>query len=58
MAGNVFTTPLRELWWSPEVQARREPPFREGCEVGCYNHSLYEFTASTGKSHRVVRPVD
>lgn len=55
VAGNVFERPLRELWWSPEVQARREHLYRQGCEVGCYNHSLYEFTASTGESHRVRR---
>jgi MoaA/NifB/PqqE/SkfB family radical SAM enzyme len=53
--GNVFERPLRELWRSPEVQARREALYGRGCEVGCYNHSLYEFTASTGESHRVGR---
>jgi MoaA/NifB/PqqE/SkfB family radical SAM enzyme len=52
-AGNVFKTPLSELWTSPAVQARRERMFGSGCEAGCYNHSLYEFTASTGLSHRV-----
>lgn len=53
--GNVFETPLRELWRSPEVQAHRTRLYREGCEAGCYNHSLYEFTVSTGESHRVGR---
>lgn len=53
VAGNVFQTPLSELWASPEVQARREKMYSQGCSVGCYNHSLYEFGASTGLSHRV-----
>ena len=52
--GNVFQRPLRELWRSPEVQSFRERMFRDGCAAGCYNHSLYEFTASTGLSHRVA----
>ncbi len=54
-AGNVFQTPLTTLWRSPDVQARRERLFHEGCTVGCYNHSLYEFGVSTGLSHRVTR---
>lgn len=53
--GNVFETPLPELWRSPAVQAHREHLYREGCEAGCYNHSLYEFGVSTGESHRVGR---
>jgi MoaA/NifB/PqqE/SkfB family radical SAM enzyme/glycosyltransferase involved in cell wall biosynthesis len=53
VAGNVFARPLDGLWRSPEVQARRERLFHAGCTAGCYNHSLYEFTASTGLSHRV-----
>lgn len=52
-AGNVFETPLPTLWASPAVQAARERLFRAGCAAGCYNHSLYEFTDSTGLSHRV-----
>lgn len=51
--GNVFETPLTELWRSPRVQAFRETMFRDGCRAGCYNHSLYEFTASTGLPHVV-----
>lgn len=51
--GNVFTTPLRELWTRPDVQAARETLWRAGCTAGCYNHSLYELTQSTGRSHRV-----
>lgn len=46
--GNVFDTPLDELWRSPGVQAFRESMFHEGCRAGCFNHSLYEFTDSTG----------
>jgi MoaA/NifB/PqqE/SkfB family radical SAM enzyme len=52
--GNVFETPLSTLWRSPEVQARRESLFAEGCTVGCFNHSLYEFTRSTGLGFRVT----
>lgn len=51
--GNVFERPLRELWWSPEVQGFREGMFTQGCDVGCFNHSLYEFSTSTGLSFRV-----
>ncbi|MFN7146446.1 MAG: radical SAM protein, partial [Myxococcota bacterium] len=53
--GNVFERPLTELWYAPEVQAHREGLFRAGCTAGCYNHSLYEFVVSTGKTHRVER---
>jgi MoaA/NifB/PqqE/SkfB family radical SAM enzyme len=51
--GNVFQRPLTELWYAPEVQAHREGLYRDGCAAGCYNHSLYEFVASTGRTHRV-----
>jgi MoaA/NifB/PqqE/SkfB family radical SAM enzyme len=51
--GNVFKTPLSTLWHSKSIQAFREHLYRDGCAVGCYNHSLYEFTASTGESHQV-----
>ena len=51
--GNVFDTPLRELWTHPDVQAARERLFHDGCVAGCFNHSLYEFTDSTGLSFRV-----
>lgn len=53
VAGNVFERPLSELWRSPAVQRRREALWGEGCNAGCYNHSLYELVASTGESHRV-----
>jgi MoaA/NifB/PqqE/SkfB family radical SAM enzyme len=53
--GNVFQTPLSQLWYSPEVQQAREHLYRDGCTAGCYNHSLYEFVVSTGASHRVHR---
>jgi len=52
-AGNVFETPLSELWHSPEVQGFREHMYGEGCDAGCWNHSLYEFMVSTGESFRV-----
>ena len=51
--GNVFETPLRELWSAPDVQRFRESMFHEGCTAGCYNHSLYEFQRSTGLDFRV-----
>lgn len=54
-AGNAFETPLSTLWNAPETQARRERLHSQGCTVGCYNHSLYEFGISTGLSHRVGR---
>jgi len=59
-AGNVFETPLTELWASESVQARRRGLFRDGCTAGCYNHSLYEFEVATGESFRVdpPRPVE
>ena len=53
VVGNVFETPLRELWASDEVQAHREGMFRDGCSAGCYNHSLYEFEVATGEPFRV-----
>ncbi len=53
--GNVFETPLDVLWRAPEVQAFRRRMFHEGCDAGCFNHSLYEFTASTGLPAAVDR---
>jgi MoaA/NifB/PqqE/SkfB family radical SAM enzyme/glycosyltransferase involved in cell wall biosynthesis len=51
--GNVFETPLSELWLHEDVQSHRKRLYSEGCRVGCFNHSLYEFTRSTGESFRV-----
>ena len=45
--GNVFDTPLRELWRSEEVQRHRLKLYGAGCDEDCFNHSLYEFTRST-----------
>ena len=53
VVGNVFETPLRELWASDAVQVHREGMFRDGCSAGCYNHSLYEFEVATGETFRV-----
>ncbi len=53
--GNVFERPLTELWYAPEVQAHRRHLYEAGCAAGCYNHSLYEFVVSTGKTHRLGR---
>ena len=52
-AGNVFETPLSDLWTSQKVQDQREGMYSKGCTEGCFNHSLYEFTRSTGESFRV-----
>ena len=53
VVGNVFETPLRDLWASDAVQGHREGMFRDGCSAGCYNHSLYEFEVATGETFRV-----
>jgi len=50
VVGNVFETPLPLLWRSDAVQRARRGLYEDGCDVGCYNHSLYEFTESTGES--------
>jgi MoaA/NifB/PqqE/SkfB family radical SAM enzyme/glycosyltransferase involved in cell wall biosynthesis len=52
-AGNVFERPLRELWYSSDVREKRERLHSEGCTAGCFNHSLYEFTESTGLPFRL-----
>ena len=51
--GNVFEQTLKELWCSPEIQAYRAELTENGCDVGCFNHSLYEFEQSTGLSFQV-----
>lgn len=51
--GNVFQTPLRELWYREPVQAARRALWQEGCTAGCFNHSLYELTDSTGQPFRL-----
>lgn len=54
--GNVFETPLRDLWRSDAVQRHREGLWSRGCSAGCFNHSLYELTRSTGESFRLEDP--
>ena len=54
--GNVFERPLRELWTASATQEFRSQMFGEGCAVGCFNHSLYEFQESTGLDFRVAAP--
>lgn len=51
--GNVFETPLADLWHSAPVQRYRQHLYEGGCTAGCFNHSLYEFTDSTGEPFRV-----
>jgi MoaA/NifB/PqqE/SkfB family radical SAM enzyme/glycosyltransferase involved in cell wall biosynthesis len=52
--GNVFQRSLYELWFSSEIQQYRKELVGKGCDVGCFNHSLYEFTDSTGLNFRVL----
>lgn len=52
--GNVFQTPLPELWRSEPVQQARRSLYKDGCTAGCFNHSLYEFTESTGLPFQVA----
>ncbi len=47
--GNVFETPLDQLWAAPATQAARERLAREGCAVDCFNHSLFHFQRCTGE---------
>jgi MoaA/NifB/PqqE/SkfB family radical SAM enzyme/glycosyltransferase involved in cell wall biosynthesis len=47
--GNVFETPLDELWTAPATQAARERIAGEGCGVDCFNHSLFHFQRCTGE---------
>lgn len=47
--GNVFDTPLDELWLAPTTQAARERLAREGCGIDCFNHSLYHYQRCTGE---------
>ncbi len=53
VAGNVFETPLQELWQSREVQEARGHLWETGCQEGCFNHSLYELLVSTGEPFQV-----
>jgi MoaA/NifB/PqqE/SkfB family radical SAM enzyme/glycosyltransferase involved in cell wall biosynthesis len=47
--GNVFDTPLDELWVAPATQAARERIAGEGCAVDCFNHSLFHYQRCTGE---------
>jgi MoaA/NifB/PqqE/SkfB family radical SAM enzyme/glycosyltransferase involved in cell wall biosynthesis len=53
VVGNVFEQPLSELWASNTACSVRTDLFRDGCAVGCYNHSLYEFELGTGMSFQL-----
>lgn len=55
--GDVFKDGLAALWRSPEVQAFRAKMLADGCAEGCYNHSLYEFSQSTGLPFGLRAPV-
>jgi MoaA/NifB/PqqE/SkfB family radical SAM enzyme len=54
VVGNVFETPLHELWRGPEALALRHRIFTEGCGGACYNHSLHLFQRSTGLDFHVT----
>lgn len=54
--GNLFQTPLRELWNAHHTHALRRKIFEEGCKGLCYNHALYEFQEVTGLDFVVKRP--
>ena len=45
--GNVFETPLKSLWHSETIHGCRKEMVEEGCSVGCFNHSLYEYRNAT-----------
>ena len=47
--GNVFETPLDELWSAPATQVARERLAGAGCGVDCFNHSLFHFQRCTGE---------
>lgn len=45
--GNVFEEKLEDLWGSDKALKMRRKIFTKGCNNGCYNHSLAEFTQIT-----------
>ncbi len=47
--GNVFETPLDQLWLAPATQAARERLAQDGCGIDCFNHSLFHFQRCTGE---------
>ncbi len=51
--GNILESPLAQLWTGPKARRFREFLFNQGCPVGCHNHSLWEFTRSTGLPFRL-----
>lgn len=53
VVGNVFETPLDELWTAPATEAARARLRREGCAAGCFNHSLFHFQRRTGEPFTV-----
>jgi len=53
VVGNVFETPLVELWQHEDVQKARLHLWNDGCAEGCFNHSLYELYVSTGEPFQV-----
>jgi hypothetical protein len=55
--GDVFKDGLAALWRSPAVQDFRAKMLADGCAEGCYNHSLYEFSQSTGLPFGLRAPV-
>ncbi len=53
--GNVFETGLKTLWYSEQIHHCRKEMVEQGCSVGCFNHSLYEYrNAVSGKDGQNV----
>ncbi len=53
--GNVFETPLDELWSAPATQRVRRRLHNKGCPVDCFNHSLFHFSRCTGEPFALPR---
>ena len=47
--GNAIRDDIKTLWYSRDYWEFRNSIYKKGCSAGCYNSSLYEFTAITGK---------
>jgi MoaA/NifB/PqqE/SkfB family radical SAM enzyme len=48
--GSVHEQTLADILADPKTQNTMRGIFSHGCDVSCYNHSLYEFELATGES--------
>ena len=48
--GNAIRDNLEELWHSPKYRQARRALYYHGCNAGCYNNALHQFTGITGKN--------